>query len=114
MAKINAGKPIEPKIIDTNELNVRFEMNSSLYLVSKEELMKLVPGQTAQSNNVNFEVEGKTDQMDRVNNNPVSVIKLKVTEITTKFESKVTLKLYHSNQGVHIQGGRRNGKGGSM
>ena len=48
--------------------------------------------------------------MDRVNNNPVSVIKLKVTEITTKFESKVTLKLYHSNQGVHIQGGRRNCK----
>ena len=110
VAKTNARKAMEPKRIDTNDINVRFEMNSALYLVSKEELMKLAPGQTALSGEVKLEVEGKTDQIDKVNNNPVSVIRLKVTQVKTSFESKVTINLYHSNQGVHVQGGRRNGQ----
>ena len=49
------------------------------------------------------------NQVDNVNNNPTTVIKMKVTEIQTEFESKVTMNLYHSNQGVHLQGGRRKG-----
>ena len=48
--------------------------------------------------------------MDKKDNNPATIIKLKVTELATNFESNVTLNLYHSNQGVHLQGGRRNGK----
>ena len=36
-------------------------------------------------------------------------MKVKVTEVKTGFESKVTRNMYHTNQSYHIQGGRRNG-----
>ena len=34
---------------------------------------------------------------------------MKVTEVASGFKSPITMNLYHSNQGVHFQGGRRHG-----
>ena len=109
VAKMNARKSMEPRKIVTNDLNTRFEMNSALYLVTKEELVQLLPGQSADSKEVKIEVESKSEQIDKVENNPATVIKFKVTKIATNCESKVTVHLNHTNQGIHIQGGRRNG-----
>ena len=109
VAKLNARRSMESKRINVNDLNIRFETNSAKYLVCKEELMKLKRGYTEIKNGVKIEVESKMNQVDNVDNNPTTVIKMKITEIKTDFQSKVTLNLYHSNQGFHIQGGRRNG-----
>ena len=48
-------------------------------------------------------------QVDKGVNNPASVIKLKVTDLVTNLKSNVTMVMYHSNQGVHLQGGQTNG-----
>ena len=109
VAKLNTRKQIEPKRIEIDDQNIRYETNSAFYLVCKEELMKLNKGYSEVNNGIRLEVESKMNQVDNVNNNPTTVIKMKVTEIKTDFESKVTMNLYHSNQGVHLQGGRRKG-----
>ena len=109
VAKINANRPREAKRINTINKNVQFEINSAHYFVNKEELMKLSTGQCDQDENFKIEVESKTSQVDKGVNNPASVIKLKVTDLATKFESKVTMLMYHSNQGVHLQGGQTDG-----
>ena len=46
VAKGNAKRPMETKKITIDEVNVRLNLNSAMYLVSKEELMKLPPGDT--------------------------------------------------------------------
>ena len=56
-----------------------------------------------------LEVESKTNQVEKGGNNPTSLMKVKVTELKTGFESKATINMYHTNQGFHIQGGRRSG-----
>ena len=109
VAKLNARKTMETKKIITNDLNTRFEMNSALYLVTKEELVKLLPGQSVETKVAKIEVESKSNQIDKVENNPATIIKFKVTEVATNFESKLTMHLNHTNQGIHLQGGRRNG-----
>ena len=109
VAKSNAKRPMESKKIEVNDTNVRFELNSALYLVTKEELMELVPGQSSMHEGTKVDIESKTHHIDEGQNNPASVIKVKVTDVKSGFESKVTINLYHSNQGIHIQGGRRNG-----
>ena len=109
VAKANAKRPMVAQKHDVNDVNLRFEQNSALYLVTKEELMKLVPGQSSLHEGVRVDIESKTDHIDNKNNNPSTVIKVKVTQLQTAFESKVTINLYHSNQGIHLQGGRRNG-----
>ena len=55
-------------------------------------------------------VKSKVEQVEKKENNPATVVKLKVTNLESKFESKVTMNLYHSSQGFHLQGGRRQGK----
>ena len=109
VAKTNAKRPMESQKHEVNDLNVRFELNSALYLVSKEELTKLVPGQSALFKGVKVDIESKTNHVDIKDNNPATVMKVKVTEVKSGFESKVTINLYHTNQGIHLQGGRRNG-----
>ena len=110
VAKTNAKKSLHPKRNDIYDMNIMFDLNSAVYLVSKEELSKMTPGNPEEKNGVRIVVESKMDQVDKKENNPATVIKLKVTDLETKFESKVTLNLYHSSQGVHLQGGRRVGK----
>ena len=93
----------------TDDKNIRLETNSALYLVIKDELIKLPTGFMSTENGTKIEVDSKVDQIDNWLNNPASLLKVKVTEISTGFESKVTINMYHTNQGFHIQGGRRNG-----
>ena len=87
-----------------------FELNSAVYLISKDELLKMTPGQSEEKNGVKIVVESKIDQIEKKENNPATVVKLKVTDLESQFDSKVTMNLYHSSQGVHLQGGRRQGK----
>ena len=81
-------------------------------MVLKEELSKLKPGDIIKDveNKSEAEVELVSEQKDMVCNNPVSVIKWKVTAREADFESKVTMNQYHSSQGLHLQGGRRHGQ----
>ena len=109
VAKLNAKRPMESKKIEVNDTNVRFELNSALYLVDKEELMELVPGQCSLHKGTRVDIESTTHHIDEGKNNPASVIKVKVTDVKSGFESKATINLYHSNQGIHVQGGRRHG-----
>ena len=51
-----------------------------------------------------------TEQKDNVGHNPVTIIKWKLKLENNDFESKVSMNLYHTNQGVHLQGGRRHGQ----
>ena len=70
----------------------------------------MTPGKPEEKMGVKLVLESKAHQVDKGDNNPASVLKLKVTDLDTNFESKVTMNLYHSSQGVHLQGGRRQGK----
>ena len=110
VAKSNARRPMESKRFEPDDSNVRFEVNSALYLVAKEEFTNLAIGQSEELKGVRIEAISKTNHIDKGDNNPATTIKLKVLELSTKFESNATINLYHSNQGVHIQGGRRHGR----
>ena len=55
-----------------------------------------------------MEVDGKINQIHKAKNNPVTVVKWQVTDMKSSWESKVTMNLYHTNKGVHFQGGSRN------
>ena len=112
VAKTNATKKIELKRDVINDVNIKYELNSALYLVLKEQWSKLKPGDIIKDVDNKFEAEVKliSEQKDMVCNNPVSVIKWKVTAREADFESKVTMNQYHSSQGLHIQGGRRHGQ----
>ena len=82
----------------------------AVYLISKDELLKIAIGQPEEKSGVKIVVKSKVEQVDKKENNPATVVKLKVANLESKFESKVTMNLYHSNQGFHLQGGRRQGK----
>ena len=88
VAKTNARTALNPKRNDIDELNIKIELNSAVYLISKDELLTITIGQPEEK----------------------AIVKLKVTDLESKFESKVTMNLYHSSQGVHLQSGRRQGK----
>ena len=108
--KTNARRALIPKRKDIDDHNVMFELNSALYLISKDELLKMSQRQPEEKNGVKLLIESKTEQVDKKENNPATIVKLKVTNLGSQFESKVTMNLYHSSQGVHLQGGRRQGK----
>ena len=61
VAKTNATRPMESKRLDIDELNTRLEMNSAFYLVFKEEIMMLNPGQSLESKGVKIDIESKTN-----------------------------------------------------
>ena len=111
VAKVNAKKDMAVKRIEVNEVNTRYELNSALFLVMKEEMIELKPNRKFydESTQVWMEVESVVKQMDKGKNNPASVIKWKINDKKKNWESKVTMVLYHTNQGVHFQGGNRNG-----
>ena len=111
VAKTNATKKLELKRDVINDVNIKYETNSALYLVLKEEHSKLKPGDIIKDveNKYEAQVEHISEQKDMVCNNPVTVIKWKVTVKEANFESKVTMNQYHSSQGINIQGGRRHG-----
>ena len=109
VAKANAKRPMKAKRCTMDEVNVRLGANSALYLVSKEELLKLPMGYVTTEKGTKLEVEAKIDQIEKDGKNLASIMKVKVTEIKSGFESKATINMYHTNQGFHIQGGRRSG-----
>ena len=43
MAKVNAKKDMAVKRIEVDEVNTRYELNSALFLVMKEEMIELKP-----------------------------------------------------------------------
>ena len=59
VAKTNATRPMESKRFDLDDLNTRLEMNSAFYLVIKEDIMMLNPGQSLESKGVKIEIESK-------------------------------------------------------
>ena len=112
IAKTNATKSMLLKRDTINDVNIRYEPNSALYLVLKEEITQFKPGHILESRDkqVVAEVESVTEQKELAGNNPVTVLKCKVTMKDNNFESQVALNLYHTAQGVHLQGGRRVGQ----
>ena len=57
VAKTKANRPMKSKRLDIDEVNTRLEMNSAYYLVIKEEIMKLSPGQYSEAKGVRIEIE---------------------------------------------------------
>ena len=112
VAKVNAKKTTTIHRIEKDDLNIRYELNSGLYLGLKEELDLMDRGYTwgDNDNDIKMVLEGKHNEEDKAANNPKTVFRWKVIDIKNSFESKVTMNLYHTNQGVHIQGGRRHGQ----
>ena len=97
---------------ETNDLNTQYELNSGIYLVLKEEIEQMGQGYTwaDNDNKVQMIIESKNSHEDKSENNTQTTIKWKVLDENNKFESKITMLLYHTNQGVHFQGGQRNGQ----
>ena len=113
VAKANAKKPMTIHRIEKDTLNIRYELNSAVYLGLKEEFDKMEKGYTwvDNDNQVKMFIEKKPQyEEDKAENNPKTVIRWKVEDEKNKFESSVTMNLYNTNQGIHFQGGRRNGK----
>ena len=112
MTKANAARPIKIERLITNDTNTRYELNSGQYLHLKEEIMKYRKGQEELSENgeYTFRVEKPTLVTDNQENNPESQIKMSVTNTSTKDKTNIVVKMYHTNQTIHLQGGRRMGK----
>ena len=112
VAKVNAKKPMTTHWIEKDDVNTRYEFNSAVYLVVKEEIDKMERGYTWSDNdtNVKMSIEKKHNEEDKAENNPKTVTRWNVTDENNKFESNITMNLYHTNQGIHFQGGRRNGR----
>ena len=94
----------------TNDTNTRYKINTRLYLLIKEDMLKYVKGQSEASDKSTIEVESSTAVVDLVKNNPETMIKFIVKDNETKLETKVNVKLYHTNQTIHLQGGKRTGR----
>ena len=111
-AKANAKKVMPAKRIVINDLNTRYELNSALFLVVKEDFEALHEGSSFHNdqNGVEMKVEKVIKQLDKKGNNPVTVVKWEVSNLSKGYTSKVTMNMYHTNQGVHFQGGERTGE----
>ena len=112
VAKANAKRPMKAHRIEKDDVNIRYEHNFAVYLALKEELDKMHEGYILVDNNnlVQMVLDRKNNEEDKVENVPKTVIRWNVKDEKNQFESNVTLNLYHTNQGMHFQGGRRNGK----
>lgn len=88
VAKTNAKKSLHPKRNDIYDMNIMFDLNSAVYLVSKEELSKMTPGNPEEKNGVRIVVESKMDQVDKKENNPATVIKLKLLILRPSLNQK--------------------------
>ena len=112
VAKANAKRPMKAHRIEKDDINIRYEQNSAVYLALKEETDKMEKGylMADNENHVKMVVEKKNNEEDKEENIPKTVIKWTVTDEKNQFESNVTINMYHTNQSVHIQGGRRSGK----
>ena len=112
VAKVNAKRPMTVRRMETNDVNIQYELNSANYLALKEEIDSMGAGHTWKDNDNDtmMVIESKNTHEDKKDNNTQSTIKWKVKDEKNNFETKVTMLMYHTNQGVHIQGGRRNGQ----
>ena len=112
VAKTNAKRPMTVHRSETNDTNIQYELNSGIYLVIKEEVDNMTNGYTWSDNDqgVKMIIESRTPHKDKAENITQTTIKWKVIDEKSKIESKVAMLLYHTNQGVHLQGGRRYGQ----
>ena len=110
--KANAKREMTVTRNEVNDLNLRYNLNSALFLVIKEEMSELKPGRKFynDSSKVEMEVESVQKQTDKASNTPVTAVKWKIEDKQNTWESKVNMLLYHTNQGVHFQGGSKNGE----
>ena len=107
VVKTNAKRAMTVTRKEVDEVNLKYELNSALFLVIKEEMSELKPGRKFfnESSKVVMEVESIQKQTDKASNTPVTVVKWKIEDKQNTWESNVTMLLYHTNQGVHFQGG---------
>ena len=110
-AKANAKR--KPDIVREliNDLNLKYKVNSAVFLVFKEEMDRLVQGNIDRSDDtgVMMEVESVGKQLDKKDNNPVTVVKWKISDSKNNWDTRVTMNMYHTNQCIHFQGGERKG-----
>ena len=66
--------------------------------------------ETSENGEASFEVEKNSAVEDKLENNPETQIKMLITNNKTKEVSNVVVKLYHTNQSIHLQEGKRMGK----
>ena len=111
VAKTNAGRPIKLARMVTDDTNLRYEMNSGQYLHIKEDMIKYQKTQTetTQNGEVTITVEKNSALEDLEENNPETQIKMSVLNNKTEERTNVVIKLYHTNQSIHLQGGKRMG-----
>ena len=69
--------------------------------------------ETSHNGEVTITVEKNSAVEDVDQNNPETQVKMSVKSNNTNETTKVVIKMYHTNQSIHLQGGRRMGKGTS-
>ena len=111
VAKVNAVRPIKLARLVTDDLNLRYELNSGQYLHIKAEVMKFSKTETETSDDgkVTITVVKNSAVEDRDENNPETQVKMSVINNVTKENTNVVIKMYHTNQSIHLQGGKRMG-----
>ena len=111
VAKTNSSRPVKIEKLVIDDQNIKYEMNSGLYLHVKEDMMQYKNGakETSTNEEITIEVCKNSAVEDKDENNPETQIKMSVTNNKTNETTKVVLKLYHTNQSIHLQGGRRMG-----
>ena len=72
-------------------------------------MMKVKQGDTEHTEAIKTDVEKNTAVIDNVRNNPETQIKMIVTNKKKNEVTKVVMKFYHTNQSIHLQGGKRMG-----
>ena len=112
VAKSNAERPVKISRFITDDQNIRYEMNSGQYLHIKEEMIQYRKGQSETSENgeVTITVEKNSSVEDVDQNNPETQVKMTVKNNNINETTKVVIKMYHTNQSIHLQGGKRMGK----
>ena len=111
MAKTNASRPIRLARLVTDDQNLGYEMNLGQYLHIKDSMVKFQKSQNETTNNgdVIITVQKNSAIEDADDSNPETQIKMSVENTKTNETTNVVVKLYHTNQSIHLQGGKRMG-----
>ena len=109
VAKANTARSFALNRIISDDINTRYELNSGLYLVIKDKMKTYKKGDVETTKEIDIIVEKNTAVIDNLKNNPETQVKITVKNNETNEKSNVMIKLYHTNQSIHLQGGKRMG-----
>ena len=112
-AKSNLSRSLDITRIIVDDTNIKFDINPAIYLTIKKKTEGIKKGDEYMDDNLGVIIKAtmvrrKFTKIKK--ENPEASVWYDVTDLRTGITSKCVQHMYHTNQGVHLQGGKRIGK----